>query len=118
MVLKTCKAAEDNIKYNQANPDKKQKKILVNCNIRANSIYLKDLAHNIYCMILNEKPGIYHFFNEGEVTKLDLYKYALNTFGLLDDTKFEEYDTDASTDRLVNPSDIRLSSKYIEDPLY
>ena len=118
MIVKTCKIATDNKEYNQANPDKKPRKILVNWNIRANSIYLKDLAYNIYCMILSEKPGIYHFFNEGEVTKSKLYKYALETFKLLDDTLFEEYDTDASTDRLVNPSDIRLSSKYIEDPLY
>ena len=118
MIVKTCKIATDNREYNQANPNKKPRKILVNWNIRANSIYLKDLAYNIYCMILSEKPGIYHFFNEGEVTKSKLYKYALETFKLLDDTMFEEYDTDASTDRLVNPSDIRLSSKYIEDPLY
>ena len=107
IIMKTLAKAQEFEKYNQEEHSK-AKKIIANCNIYSNPLYIKDLAYEIYYMLLAESYGIHHCFNDGYASKIDLYRFATEFFSI--DVPFEEKDTGESFDSQIYPENLRLST--------
>ena len=112
IIMKTLAKAQSFEEFNKRG-NSRVKKIIANCNIYSNPLYINDLAYNIYFMLLKEKYGTYHFFNDGSASKIDLYRYATKFFEI--DVPFEERDTGESFDSQIYPENLRLSTVYTDD---
>ena len=101
--------------YKELIKAKQNKKLNLNCNIYSNPIYIKDLAFDIYTMLLKQEHKTYHFYNDGFASKAEIIKYVLNTFRM--DANIEEIDSSETYDSRFYPEDLRLTTIYDSDLL-
>ena len=84
--------------------------INVNCNILANAIYLNDFAYRILYLILNNKYGIYHIYNNNAVTKAKMCDYVLKEMNLK--TVVNDVDSSETLEYQYNPEFLVMDTNH------